>query len=151
MDGRTDATFSKLRRGGKFRGVTWSPWAPQYTRQDGTVIPAWGGVRKVHGRGLVKGRKRPSGTRVTKQSRLMEDTGNLRSQTHTNWRITKRLMRGRVRAPLAKKLQKQRPYFFFEVGKDTKFIRDTIGNHINGRRKKLQTRTGGLLDTLRSL
>ena len=58
----TDNTFKNNAKGGTWRGVTWKYFAPQYTRKDGTVIPAWGGVAKVRGKGNVLGRKRASGT-----------------------------------------------------------------------------------------
>lgn len=59
---------------------TWAPFAIQYTRKtDGAVIPAWGGVPKLYSRGSVKGRKRPSGQRVTESSKIELDTGTLRA------------------------------------------------------------------------
>lgn len=64
--------------GGTVRGEDWAGFADQYTRADGTVIPAWGGVPKVRGKGTVKGKKRPSGKPVTQSSLLMQDTGMLR-------------------------------------------------------------------------
>lgn len=65
-------------RGGTVRGEDWAGFADQYTREDGTVIPAWGGVAKVRGRGNVKGKLRPSGKRVTEQSIIGQDTGRFR-------------------------------------------------------------------------
>lgn len=64
--------------GGTVRGADWDAFKPQYTRKDGTEIPAWGGVAKVHGRGSVKGKLRPSGKRVTQQSVIGQDTGRYR-------------------------------------------------------------------------
>jgi len=64
--------FIRLKSGGKDRGVEWPWFAPQYTRADGTIIPAEG-TREV------QGRLRPSGTRVTKSSNLMRDTGMMQS------------------------------------------------------------------------
>ena len=62
MQRRTTLMFSRLSRGsGSFRGVSWPWFAPQYTRADGTVVPAFGGIPKLNGKGLVKGRKRASG------------------------------------------------------------------------------------------
>lgn len=87
--------------GGTFRGVTWPGMKPQYTRKDGTEVPAWGGVpfaltgfkrgaktkitwksgemRIGSTSGSVKGKKRPSGKRVTQSSIMMQDTANLRN------------------------------------------------------------------------
>lgn len=64
--------------GGTVRNADWKPFNPQYTRKDGTEVPAWGGVPKVNGRGNVKGKKRPSGKRVTLQSVIGQDTGRYR-------------------------------------------------------------------------
>ena len=58
---------------------SWAPFANQYTRKDGTVVPAWGGVPRVYGKGNVLGRKRPSGQRVTESSKIELDTGTLRA------------------------------------------------------------------------
>lgn len=62
-------------RGGKIAGRRFKGMAPQYVREDGTVVPAWGGVERVDGKGTVKGRKRPSGQRVTRYSVVNKDTG----------------------------------------------------------------------------
>lgn len=59
--------------GGTVRGVSWASMAPYYTRKDGTVIPAWGGVSKVRGSGAVLGRKRHGNAgRVTQDKRFLE-------------------------------------------------------------------------------
>ena len=44
---QTESMFRKLRRGGRHRGVLWKYFSPQYTRKDGTEVPAWGGVERV--------------------------------------------------------------------------------------------------------
>jgi hypothetical protein len=62
---------------GEFRGNPWAALAPQYVRADGTVIPVWGGVRKVSGKGNVKPKKRPSGAPYSPQSLQMQDTGRM--------------------------------------------------------------------------
>lgn len=62
--------------GGVVRGRKQKGFADQYTRKtDGVTVPAWGGVKKLHSPGNVKGRKRPSGKRVKKTSILNQDTG----------------------------------------------------------------------------
>jgi len=140
-DRNAQQTFRVLRHGGTFRGVTWPWFAPQYTRKGGhdglgdrSTIPAEGGVRKVYGSGMVKGRKRPSGRRITKSSNLMRDTGRLRGlagpKNTSKWRITKTSLTGTIRAPMAKKLNKQRPFWFWEARRDGKYIRDTVSRHI---------------------
>ena len=126
-DRKTQQTFDALKRGGTHRSVTWKWFAPQYTRKtDGMVVPAQGGVPKLYGRGLVQGRLRPSGTRVTTQSNLMRDTGDMRSQALNNWRIARQRMRCRLYLKYAAKQQSMRPFFFWEVPVDTKYIRNTI-------------------------
>lgn len=93
-------------KGGNFRGESWPGLADQYTRADGTEVPAWGGVPRA-GRGfkkrsrgpernkstgermgrvsgMVSGRRRPSGRRVTEQSVINQDTGALKSAILTN-------------------------------------------------------------------
>lgn len=71
--------------GGNFRGDSWPKFADQYTRSDGTVVPAWGGTAKANGHGTVKGRLRGSSksARVTKQSVANIDTGELRDNVLT--------------------------------------------------------------------
>ena len=64
--------------GGIVRGQRWEGFKPQYTRNDGTVVPAWGGVAKVRGSGTVQGKKRPSGARVDRSSVLNKDEGHTR-------------------------------------------------------------------------
>lgn len=85
----TQLMFSRLGRGeGIFRGERWEPFRPQYTRKtDGVEVPAWGGVPKVRGEGAVQGRKRPSGTRITPSSLLMQDIGRLVGQAASVHRI----------------------------------------------------------------
>lgn len=58
--------------GGIARGVAWGPFAPQYTRQDGTIVPAWGGIPKKRGKGQVQGKRRRDGSRVTMASRMLD-------------------------------------------------------------------------------
>ncbi|GEM_PF-3048246 len=58
--------------GGIARGVAWAPFAPQYTRKDGTIVSAWGGVAKKSGKGQVQGKRRRDGSRVTMASRMLD-------------------------------------------------------------------------------
>ena len=110
----TDKTFDQNRRGGTWRGVTWKYFAPQYTRKDGTVIPAWGGVAKGRGKGKVLGRKRPSGARVQKGDSVVQDTGTLRNNATLGVvHITKNKMRIGTNINYAAAQQKMRPFLFF--------------------------------------
>ena len=72
--------------GGTFRGDTWAKMKPQYTRKDGTVVEAWGGNPKVHGRGKVQGRLRPSKQRVAITSTMNADaaSGGLKDSMLSN-------------------------------------------------------------------
>lgn len=64
---------TRVGSGGTVRGVNWNEMATYYTRRDGTKVPAWGGIPKVRGDGLVLGRKRKgSAGRVTQDKRFLE-------------------------------------------------------------------------------
>ncbi len=129
---RTQLTFSKLKRGGRFRGVQWRWFAPQYRRADGTVVPAEGGIPRAVGKGVVKGRKRHSGKRVTRSSSLMRDTGRLYTAALTRQRIVqgrKLIMDTPVRyAPFQHRL---RPFQFFEVPRDVTVLNRMINRWID--------------------
>ena len=76
-------TYRSLYSGPKmFRGVVmWDRLKPQYVRKDGTVVPPWGGVKRVIGKGRVLGRLRSnSKTRVKPTSIVGKDTGNMARQ-----------------------------------------------------------------------
>ena len=99
---KTQLMFSRLGRGdGRYRGEYWPPFARLYIRKTtGQEIPAWGGVPKIRGEGTVKGRKRPSGTRITPQSLLMRDTGYLASAAASAFRIDRRGTRATIGTPV---------------------------------------------------
>ncbi len=81
--------------------------------------PAEGGVKKIRGRGNVKGRKRHSGKRVTKRSNLVRDTGRLAREAGADQRLS-----GSVRitmntlTPYARRQQDLRPFLFYEEPAD---------------------------------
>lgn len=111
------------------RGVSWPGFAPQYTRQDGTVVPAWGGIPKVRGKGMVKGRKRPSGTRLTPVSAIMQDTGNLRGKAITAlFRQTKTAISFGTPESVnyAGEQAARRPYLFFYLPQDKPALRQIL-------------------------
>lgn len=59
-------------------GIWWRAAADLYRRASGERIPPWGGVPRIRKpKGAVKGRKRHSGTRVTRASWMMQDNGTL--------------------------------------------------------------------------
>lgn len=124
---QTGLTFRTLKRGGTFRGVTWKGFADQYTRKtDGVTVPAQGRVRKVHGVGLVKGRLRPSGKRVSASSNLMRDTGRLSAAAGQtlSFRNRGKTMRMGTNVSYAEEQQNLRPFLFFQVPQDEVVLRE---------------------------
>lgn len=127
----TDKTFDRLRKGGKFRGVTWRYFAPQYTRKtDGVTVPAWGGVPKLRGRGKVKGRKRPSGARIANGDAVMQDTMTMRSRAALVIHMDKYMARlGPQGVNYAGYQNAMRPFLFFtkrDGGVFSKMLRDYV-------------------------
>lgn len=138
--GKTGLMFRKNRRGGTYRGVYWPPFAPQYTRKtDGVTVPAEGGVRKVYGSGTVKGRKRPSGKRITQSSNLMRDTGGLAQAAGATRRINLKAVGGASMEGVttgkqyAAEQQDLRPFLFFQLPEDARAIHRFVIRHIEGR------------------
>ncbi len=124
---QTSLTFRALKRGGSYRGVTWKWYKDQYTRKaDGVTVPAQGRVRKVHGVGLVKGRMRPSGKRVTASSNLLRDTGRLSAAAGQtlSFRNRGKTMRMGTNVSYAEEQQKLRPFLFFQVPQDEVVLRE---------------------------
>lgn len=144
---RTDSMFRHLRRGGTHRGVTWKDWTPQYTRKDGTVVPAWGGIPKVRGRGMVKGRKRPSGKRVTQSSALMQDTMTMRGRAALVVRRNRNMLQlGPQGVNYAHDQNKRRQFLFFEIPPDAKEFGRIFARHIatGAKTGRLPTLAAGL-------
>lgn len=138
MVAETDMMFEKAGgpgsavRGGEYRGVKWSPFSPQYIRADGTVIPAWGGVPKVRGKGRVKARKRPSGKPVTPASLLMQDTGRLRQRAATEVvEITPATLTFGTRLVYAPYQDALRP-FLFVTDEDADILAEMVGDFLSG-------------------
>ena len=128
---RTNDTFQRLRNGGSYRGVTWRGWAPQYTRKDGTVVPAWGGIPKVRGTGLVQGRLRPSGRRVAAGDALMQDTGTMKSRAALVMRRTReRLELGPQGVRYAADQDRRRQFLYFEIEKDLPTLVKIMVRHL---------------------
>ncbi len=135
MRARTDATFEALRQGGTFRGVTWKYFAPQYTRKtDGVTVPAWGGVPRLRGKGVVQGRMRPSGARVRQGDAIMQDTMTMRSRAALVMHVTPRsLILGPQGVRYAAAQQARRPFLFFDVPTDTSVLERFALDHLEGR------------------
>ena len=120
----TDNTFKALRLGGTYRTVAWDYFAPQYTRKsDGVTVPAWGGVPKVRGSGVVKGRKRPSNTRVKAGASVVQDLGTLRANAANVLQITKeKLALGPPNLSYAAAQNEMRPFLFFTPPDATELV-----------------------------
>lgn len=157
MANRTRKTFLALGKGGTFRGVTWPKFANQYKRKDGTVIPAAGGVKRVRAgvkdihandivthkkvftrmsrvTGNVRGRRRPSGKRVTAQSQLLRDSGQLMNSTVNKQAI--KVDDTGLHMSTQKKYgvwqQKRRKFLFFEAPTDINALRGFIMKQYQG-------------------
>lgn len=127
MQRRIVLMFSRLKRGGEFRGVRWKWFAPQYRRQDGTVVPAEGMVPKVRGQGRVLGRLRHSGKRVTPRSSLMQDTGRLRNTVLNQMDVRRgTILSMDTKLDYAKYQDSLRPFQFFEDPRDVNMLRRLV-------------------------
>uniref|UniRef100_A0A6M3LBC5 Tail protein n=1 Tax=viral metagenome TaxID=1070528 RepID=A0A6M3LBC5_9ZZZZ len=135
---QTDNTFDRLRRGGTYRGVHWDYFAPQYTRKGGrdgkgdrSTVPAWGGVPKVRGRGLVQARMRPSGARLRPGDSLMQDTGTMRARAALVMGITRHaLILGPQGVRYAAAQQARRPFLFFSIPTDSDRLEQFAVEHL---------------------
>jgi len=123
MINRSKETFRALGKGGTFRGVNWPPFADQYQRKDGTIIPAQGGIPKIKGKGLVKGRLRPSGKRVTASSQLLRDTGQLMASIGHGMKIDNKGLHIATAKNYGAAQQERRPFLFFELPRDIEALR----------------------------
>jgi len=122
MLSRTLLTFRTLKKGGSFRGVTWKWFADQYTRKGGTRVPAEGGVAKMRGEGIVKGRLRGGGKsdvdRVDAGSNLLRHRGILANAALNRVHKTRQTMVMNTNVDYADRQQAMRPFQFFELPKD---------------------------------
>ena len=124
MKVRVDSVFARLRQGGTHRGVHWNYFAPQYTRKtDGVVVPAWGGVKKIRGKGTVKGRRRPSGQRVREGDAIGQDTVNLRRGALLSVRMSRRRLLMGSNVEYADEFASRRPFAFFHLPTDLTMMR----------------------------
>ena len=117
--------FIRLQSGGTDRGVTWPWFAPQYTRSDGTVVPAEGT------RGVL-GRLRPSGKRVTRRSNLMRDTGRMQSGLLDQRKTGKKRMILDSSVEYTGYQNQLRPFQFFEYPRDYNMAEAMARKYIYG-------------------
>lgn len=131
---QTALTFQALRTGGVYRGVRWSYFAPQYTRKtDGVVVPAWGGVPKIRGTGLVLGRLRPSRTRVRQGDAILDDTSTLKGRATTYVPVlNKHELRFGTNLGYARFQARRRPFLFFDVPRDKNVLLGMLRDHVFG-------------------
>jgi hypothetical protein len=130
MQRRLTMMFSRLKRGGKYRGVTWRWFAIQYVRKDGTVVPAEGGIKKVRGGGVVQGRKRQSGKRINKNSSLMQDVVTMKNAVLSQQRIRARILVMDTPTDYAEYQHALRPFQFFEQPKDSDVLADMLNRRL---------------------
>ena len=126
MQVRTDSVFAANRLGGTHRGLRWNYFAPQYTRKDGTVVPAWGGVARADGTGQVQGRLRPSGQRIRRGDSVVQDTGNLRRNALLSLRLTKTRLEMGTNVEYADDQAKRRPWATFHLPDDLNMMRQEV-------------------------
>ena len=125
---KTIEMFDNLAHGGTHRGVTWHYYSSEwYSREmDGEIVPAWGGVPTLYGKGLVKGKQRNSKRRLNADSRLLQDTGHMRREAGRHVEIDENLQTVEVSdgglVPYAQYHNHDgpggRPFFFFEDPQD---------------------------------
>lgn len=131
---RTDSMFERLRRGGTYRGEYWRYFAIQYIRKtDGMVVPAWGGVPKIRGKGLVKGRKRHSGARIQEGDAVGQDTGHLRRSALQAVRLWLRQMTMGQNVNYDSAFSRIREFAFFHLPDDLTLGRRILLAHLEGR------------------
>lgn len=119
---QTEQTFSKLGKKGNstpFRTVLWKWFADQYTRKDGTVVPAYGEPPRV------KGRLRHSGKRVKQNDKVMQDRGTLKQFALSEFKVGSHFLEADTPVKYADEQQKMRPFAFF-VQQDTDVLKDLI-------------------------
>jgi len=136
MQSRTQLTFTKLRKGGKFRGVTWPWFAGQYTRvTDGVKVPAEGGVARLSGKGTVKGRFRGKGKsekdRVKPTSNLLRHRGVMYNAALSQVKKTATRLEMDTPVNYADEQNAMRPFQFFELPKDGQIAARMAGKYIS--------------------
>jgi hypothetical protein len=109
MGARTDLMFSKLKRGGSFRGERWSPFKTATVARGGTHVG-------------------PSGRRVrnrvpASQASLIQDTGLLRREiAQTVFTKSRTKLAFGTAIKYAARQQTLRPILFWQDGKDEKEV-----------------------------
>jgi hypothetical protein len=143
--------------GGNFFGQVWEAMKPQYTRKDGTVVPAWGGVPRVSkgwkkGRvgtksgqrsvgsliknrgGNVSGKMRPSGRRVAQTSVMMQDTGTMKRDvlaSPISVEARRMVIGPKGNVVYAEKQDEMRPFCFWQIPQDEELAVKAFQSHVD--------------------
>ncbi len=137
---RIDRTFDlagapgSVEKGGvdPFRDITWEPLAAKRRKADGLLIPAWGGIPRLDGKGVTKGRLRPSGKRVTKGDALNQDSGRYRQRIATGYvAITRDRLTFGPNLNYSESLESIRPALFISES-DADLFEKLLNKHILG-------------------
>ena len=162
MTRRTNLTFTKLGKRGNstpFREMLWPWFAPQYTRKNGTVVPAEGGIKRIRAgssyrtqkgayrkgaardietrgmvgaketSGVIWGRLRHSGKRVTSHSIIVRDRRQLEQDALSRFSIGNDYLIAQTPKKHAKYQQAMRPFAFMTT-EDVEFLRKQILKHL---------------------
>lgn len=106
------------------------------------------GGRKTSG--TIRGKLRPSGKRVTTQSKLMQDTGRMRNQVTQNRRITKYRLVMKVSKGYAAAQHRMRPFLFITETDMTHGVK-LVEAHIVGEHLVKGAPVGSMLEQIRRL
>lgn len=136
MQGKISLQFVDNRAGrATVRSSFWPWFAPQYTRKDGTMVPAEGGISRLDGKGLVLGRLRDSTKqRISADSNLMRNTGIMFGSLLNSPVKTKKSLK-LLSGDKSEKLSYQnrlRPFLYFEDDVDTEIIGQLAIRHVIG-------------------
>ncbi len=126
---------SSLTRGGSGRGIHWRPAAPHYTRKDGTVVPAHGGVAKVRGQGTVQGRL-SRGKRTKQDAKFYEGFAKAPGRMIRRRISGKRLEIMLSKSPGLQHAHQLREFMQFQMPKDQAELERRLLSYVRGQIKK---------------
>ena len=126
---RRSAVASRI---GERRGAMFG--APLATRSDRGRSALMSVVREARtdDEPFVRGKRRPSGARVTAESLIMQDTGALLAAAGQSNRISPSELVTAVNVGYAGEMQRQRPFWFIEQGVDDVWIRSLAADWLAG-------------------
>lgn len=129
---QTDLTFRALGKkgAGEFRGVKWA-WFSPVRKKDGTLVSPEG-VRVRHSFNryrMPRGKKRPSNHYVQADSRLLQDTGRLKSAALSSFTVSDFELQAKTDIAYADEQQEMRP-FAFMTDADIEKLRQMLIKHV---------------------